>query len=96
MYICCLSALPVLGVDDFASINDESKIVPESKPRVSVTLLGESLDAIDYLSSSQDINYNSAIRKALLTEAYLRKEIELGGKVLIQKPNGELREVVFR
>jgi predicted transcriptional regulator len=36
------------------------------------------------------------VRQAIATEDYLRNEIKQGGRVLIEKPDGSLREIVFK
>jgi hypothetical protein len=74
-----------------------SKIERLSPPRrISVTLLGDSANALDYIAESQNITPNDAVRKAILLEEFFLKEQALGGKVLIEKANGTTREVVFR
>ena len=74
-----------------------SKIERLSPPRrISVTLLGDSANALDYIAESQKITPNDAVRKAILLEEFFLKEQALGGKVLIEKANGTIREVVFR
>ena len=73
------------------------KIGRLSQPRrISVTLLGDSANALDYIAESQNITPNDAVRKAILLEEFFLKEQALGGKVLIEKANGTIREVVFR
>ena len=76
---------------------EESKVQRLSQPRrISVTLLGDSANALDYIAESQNITPNDAVRKAILLEEFFLKEQALGGKVLIEKANGTIREVVFR
>jgi hypothetical protein len=37
-----------------------------------------------------------AVRIAIKTEDYIEQQIESGGKILIEKPDKTMREVVFR
>lgn len=64
--------------------------------RMTVTFSGDILAALDFLAETQGISQNEVLRKAIATEAYLFKERQQGSKVLLQKPDGEIREVVFR
>lgn len=64
--------------------------------RMSISLAGDAAQMLEYLATSQCITQNEALRKSIATEAYLRQEMVQGTKVLLQKPDGEIREVVFR
>lgn len=67
-----------------------------SNKRMSVSLSGDAARMLAYLAEAQGITQNEALRKAIATEAYLREEMEQGAKVLLQKSNKDIREVVFR
>jgi hypothetical protein len=67
-----------------------------SAKRMSVSLSGDAARLLAQLAESQGITQNEALRKAIATEAYLRQEMEQGAKVLLQKSNKDIREVVFR
>lgn len=64
--------------------------------RMSITLTGEAIQHLEFLSNTQGITQNEALKKAIATEVYIRKHVMLGTKVLLQNPDGEIREVVFR
>ncbi|MBC1225263.1 hypothetical protein GNF10_34215 [Nostoc sp. UCD121] len=64
--------------------------------RMSVSLPGDTASMLEFLAESQGISQNEALRKAIATEAYLLQERQQGTKVLLQKPNREIREVLFR
>lgn len=67
-----------------------------STKRMSVSLSGDAARLLEFLAETQGITQNEALRKAIATEAYLRQEMLEGSKVLLQKPDKEVREVVFR
>ena len=67
-----------------------------SMKRMSVTLSGDAARMLEFLAEAQGITQNEALRKAIATEAYLREEMAQGAKVLLQKSDQEIREVVFR
>ena len=52
--------------------------------------------ALDYLAKEANITKEEALRRAIATEAYFYTERKTGSVILIKKPNGELREVLFR
>ena len=64
--------------------------------RMSVSLSADAARMLEFIAQSQGISQNEALRKAIATEAYLLQEITQGSKVLLQKKNKEVREVVFR
>ncbi|MBD1844548.1 ribbon-helix-helix protein, CopG family [Cyanobacteria bacterium FACHB-63] len=67
-----------------------------SLKRMSISLPADIAEMLEVLTSHQGISQNEAIRKAIATEAYVYKERMQGSKVLLQKSDGEIREVVFR
>ncbi|HEY9798722.1 MAG TPA: ribbon-helix-helix protein, CopG family [Leptolyngbyaceae cyanobacterium] len=67
-----------------------------SVKRMSISLSGDIARLLEFLAESQGISQNEALRKAIATEAYLLQERQQGTKVLLQKPDKEIREVLFR
>lgn len=76
--------------------SSSSKSSNASNKRMSVSLPTDISSLLVYLAESQGISQNEVFRKAIATEAYFYEEIRQGTKVLLQKPSGEIREVVFR
>jgi hypothetical protein len=64
--------------------------------RMSITLSSDAAKWLELLAESQGITQTEALRKAIATEAYIQKEIAEGSKILVQKADKEIREVVFR
>lgn len=69
---------------------------PSGTKRMSISLSGDTAELLEFLAASQGISQNEAIRRAIATDVYFIKERQAGSKVLIQKPDKEIREVVFR
>ncbi len=67
-----------------------------SPKRMSVTLPSDTAKWLELLAESQGITQTEALRKAIATEAYIQREIAEGSKILVQKADKEIREVVFR
>ena len=67
-----------------------------SVKRMSISLSGDIARLLEFLADSQGISQNEALRRAIATEAYLLQERQQGTKVLLQKPDKEIREVLFR
>ena len=62
------------------------------------TLISLSADITKHLAllaDSQGITQAEALRKAIATEVYIQKEINAGSKILIQKSNKEIREMIY-
>jgi predicted transcriptional regulator len=72
--------------------------LPEVSPpkRMSITLSSDAAKWLEFLADTQGITQTEALRKAIATEAYIQKEILEGSKILVQKADKEIREVVFR
>ena len=64
--------------------------------RVSVSLPLDTIKKLDEIASRHGITMTDAIRRAIATEAYIDNEIQEDNKILIQKSDNTLREVVFR
>ncbi len=63
---------------------------------MSIGLSGETVELLEFLADNQGISQNEAIRRAIATDVYFLKERLEGSKVLLQKPDKEIREVLFR
>jgi hypothetical protein len=69
---------------------------PQGTKRMSISLSGDTAELLEFLAESQGISQNEAIRRAIATDVYFIKERLDGSRVLIQKPDKEIREVLFR
>ena len=64
--------------------------------KVSINLPIDTLDAIRRIAEHQNLTMTDAIRRAVATESYIEDEIKNGGMILVKKPDGTYKEVVFR
>ena len=64
--------------------------------RMSVSLPKEAAESLEWLAKERGITLSEALRHAVATEDYIQKELRDGSKILIQKADKTLREVVFR
>ena len=64
--------------------------------RVSVSLPLDAIEKLDKIATRHGITMTDAIRRAIDTEAYINNEIQENSKILIQKSDNSLIEVVFR
>lgn len=64
--------------------------------RMSVSLSPETVQKLEAIAEEKGISFTEALRLAIATEDYIRQEIKNGGKVLIQKKDNTVRELVFR
>lgn len=69
---------------------------PSNTKRMSISLTGDSAQLLELLAEIQGVSQNEALRRAIATEAYLMEERRQGSKVLLQKSDKEIREVIFR
>ena len=67
-----------------------------SSKRMSISLSDDVSHLLDFIANSQGISKNEALRKAIATESYLLQERQQGSKILLQRKDKEIREVLFR
>lgn len=69
---------------------------PFTVKRLSVSLSEYFADLLQFLAESQGVSQTEAIRKAIAMEAFFLRETQQGSKILLQRPDNEIREVLFR
>jgi hypothetical protein len=63
--------------------------------KVTVNLPEEAVEAIQAYADARGITFTEALRRFISHEKYFMEEVDAGGKVLIEKPDKSLREVVI-
>ncbi|WP_346293955.1 ribbon-helix-helix domain-containing protein [Sphaerothrix gracilis] len=76
--------------------SDDAVVSPLKPKRMSISLPADIAGLLEFLAETQGISQNEALRRAIATEAYIQQEIQEGATILIQKPNKQIKEVVFR
>jgi predicted transcriptional regulator len=66
------------------------------KTKLTVNLTDDALRALRELAESNNMTLGQALGQAIASETFLRDEVKKGGRVLIEKPDQTLREVVLR
>ena len=64
--------------------------------KVSIDLPSDTLDAIRKIAEHRSLTMTDAICRAVATESYIEDQINNGGTILVKKPDGTYKEVVFR
>jgi len=64
--------------------------------KVTIDINQDELDILTELANKQGITATTALRKAIATEKYLLEEREAETTILLQKKNGEVKEVIWR
>ncbi len=85
-----------VGEGSAAKAKNSSATKTTSGKRLSISLSDDAANLLEFLAQTQGITQNEALRRAIATEAYLLQERMQGTKVLLQKPDKEIREVLFR
>ncbi len=67
-----------------------------SQVKISVTLSNQQYAMLQKLAADQDIDTADALRKAIVTEDFIKAQIKAGKKILIQDRNNSIQEVVFK
>jgi hypothetical protein len=76
--------------------NEPAARSPTRNKRMTISLADDASQMLEYLADSQNVTQNEALRRAIATEVYIKRELADGSKILTQRPDGEIREVVFR
>ncbi|MFP4132994.1 MAG: ribbon-helix-helix protein, CopG family [Halothece sp.] len=64
--------------------------------KVTVNLPTETIERIREIADKHGLTMTEAIRRAIITESYLEKQIAEGNKILLEKPDKTYTELVFR
>ena len=67
----------------------------KSGKRMTIEISEDLAESLERLSEQQGFSQADVIRRAIATEVFFAKEIQDGGKILIQKDDS-IREIVFR
>jgi Ribbon-helix-helix protein, copG family len=81
----------IAAKDAFMASNEKSVA-----KRVNVSLSEETIALLQGIARRRGVSMTEAVRIAIKTEDYIEQQIESGGKILIEKPDKTMREVVFR
>lgn len=66
-----------------------------SKLRINAELPPDAARELVDMAKAKGVTLSEALRRAIVTEAYLQKKRDAGGKVLIDE-GGKIKELVFR
>lgn len=66
------------------------------KTKLTVNLTDDAMSALRELADKSGITLGQALGQAIASEKFLRDEVSKGGKILIEKPDQTIREVVLR
>lgn len=64
--------------------------------RVSVSLGEDVLEQLQDIARKRGASMTEAIRIAIKTQWYVQQEMEKGSKILVEKPDHTIREIVFQ
>jgi cysteine synthase len=66
------------------------------KTKLTVNLNEDAMTALRELAEKNGMTLGQALGQAIASEKFLRDEVSKGGKILIEKPDQSIREVVLR
>lgn len=72
-----------------------TKAPSTSKRRLTVSLTERDTRKIEDLAEDSDLSNNDVIRRAISVDHYVRKQKQAGFKILLESPDGSVREVEF-
>ncbi|WP_019499842.1 hypothetical protein [Pseudanabaena sp. PCC 6802] len=78
-------------------LNDKlQELAEDLQPvKISVTLSGEEYAILQRLASKQGIKAADALRKAIVTEDFIKSQIRAGKKIMIKNTDSSIQEVIF-
>jgi metal-responsive CopG/Arc/MetJ family transcriptional regulator len=77
-------------------MSNPTKTPSNTTKRMSVNLSSDVANWLESIAKEQNISQSEALRRAIATEKYLLDERQKGSKVLLQRSDKEIREVIFR
>lgn len=63
--------------------------------RMSINLSAEAADALRALTTKRGITLTEAIRRAISTQKYVDDASSRGARILIEEPDGSVKELIF-
>jgi hypothetical protein len=75
---------------------EEVQTVAPTSRKITVNLSEEVLNALNELSRRRGLTVTETLRRSISTEKYIQDALDEGAKILIERPNGSIRELVFR
>jgi hypothetical protein len=63
---------------------------------IKLTISGEPEALLKDLAKLLNKDLNQTLRRALANEAYFSRHVKVGYKILMQAPDGEIREVILK
>ena len=67
----------------------------ETAKRITISLPPTSVKILDVLTGSQEVSQSEAIRRAIANEAFILHQVRKGSRILIEDPDGKLKELIF-
>lgn len=64
--------------------------------KVTLRLAGDAMRKVREQARRKGISVNEFLRRALGTEVYFQEQIDSGGRILVEKADKTMREVVLR
>ena len=66
------------------------------KQKVTVNLSTEAVQALQDIADSRGVTLTEALRQAIATEKFLSEEVRQGNKILVERPDQGIREIILR
>lgn len=63
--------------------------------KLTVNLPDSTVEALKGIAQDRGITVTEALRQAVESQRFLQQEIQQGSKVLLEKPDDSLRQVIF-
>lgn len=64
--------------------------------KATFNLPNEDITELKRLAALRGTTVTAVLRQAIATEAFVNNELQNGSKLLVEKPDGRLRELVFK
>jgi hypothetical protein len=92
------SSIPVLALTQLKDKTERRKNKPEKIEfkRLSIALPEKVAEILEELANLQGVTQVEALKRSILTEALVQKEIHQGADILIRKPDGSIERILFR
>jgi hypothetical protein len=63
--------------------------------KLTVNLPDDAVAAVKQIADDNQISMTEALRQLIANERYLHNDVKKGSKVLVEKPDGTLRELIL-
>lgn len=87
--------LSIVSETSRAAPSSQTQANPKATKRITINFQGKDLENLEWLAQHQNISLADAVRKALNTDAFVRKTLAEGSEILIKESPDDIYKLLL-